>query len=243
MIQSVDRAVRILKALAGGPGRLGVSELSDRLGLAKGTVHGLLRTLQAHGLVEQHPDSDKYQLGPQLLQLSNRYLDLSELRSRSLAYSEALAGHGDGMLVVHHVFRPDTSLQILEVGSLLPLHATALGKAVLAYLDQDVRDDLVGVAPTKLTGQTLVTTAALSRDLDAVRERGYALEKEEAVLGEGGVAAPIFDRRSEAVGAIGVVGPRERVFGRGRDKKLGTAVIEAARGISRDLGATRWPAI
>jgi DNA-binding IclR family transcriptional regulator len=254
MIQSVDRAVRILKALAGGPGRLGVSELSDRLGLAKGTVHGLLRTLQAHGLVEQHPDSDKYQLGPQLLQLSNRYLDLSELRSRSLAYSEALAGradeavrvgafHGDGMLVVHHVFRPDTSLQILEVGSLLPLHATALGKAVLAYLDQDVRDDLVGPTPTKLTGQTLVTAAALSRDLDAVRERGYAVEKEEAVLGEGGVAAPIFDRRSEAVGAIGVVGPRERVIGRGRDKKLGTAVIEAARGISRDLGATRWPAI
>jgi DNA-binding IclR family transcriptional regulator len=256
MIQSVDRAVRILKALAGGPGRLGVSELSDRLGLAKGTIHGLLRTLQAHGLVEQHPDSDKYQLGPQLLQLSNRYLDLSELRSRSLAYSEVLAGradeavrvgafHGDGMLVVHHVFRPDTSLQILEVGSLLPLHATALGKAVLAYLDQDVRDDLVGIGatPTKLTGQTLVTTAALSRDLDAVRERGYAVEKEEAVLGEGGVAAPIFDRRSQVVGAIGVVGPRERVIGRGRDKKLGTAVIEAARGISRDLGATRWPAI
>src|ERR1043166_8417716 len=194
VIQSVDRAIRILKALSAGPGRLGVSELSDRLGLAKGTVHGLLRTLQAHGLVEQHPDSDKYQLGPQLLLLSNRYLDLSELRSRSLAYSEALAGradeavrvgafNGDGMLVVHHVFRPDTSLQILEVGSLLPLHATALGKAVLAYLDQDVWGDLVGARPAKLTGQTL-TAAALGRDLDAVRERGYALEKEEAVLGE-----------------------------------------------------------
>src|SRR6185436_10766170 len=172
MIQSVDRAISILKALATGPGRLGVSELSDRLGLAKGTVHGLLRTLAAHGLVEQHPDSDKYQLGPQLLQLSNRYLDLSELRSRSLAYSEALAGradeavrvcafHGDGMLVVHHVFRPDTSLQILEVGSLLPLHATAPGKAVLAYLDEDVLVDLVGAEPAKLTGQTLVTAAAL----------------------------------------------------------------------------------
>ena len=254
MIQSVDRAVRILKALAGGPGRLGVSELSDRLGLAKGTVHGLLRTLQAHGLVEQHPDSDKYQLGPQLLQLSNRYLDLSELRSRSLAYSEALAGradeavrvgafHGDGMLVVHHVFRPDTSLQILEVGSLLPLHATALGKAVLAYLDQEVRLDLVGDEPAKLTGQTLVTRTALSRELATVRERGYALEKEEAVLGEGGVAAPIFDRYSEAVGAIGVVGPRERLLARGRERNLGTAVIEAARGISRDLGAPHWPAV
>ena len=54
MIQSVDRAIRILKALAAGPGRLGVSELSERLGLAKGTVHGLLRTLHEHGLVEQH---------------------------------------------------------------------------------------------------------------------------------------------------------------------------------------------
>src|SRR6266850_3934903 len=154
MIQSVDRAVRILKALAGGPGRLGVSELSQRLGLAKGTVHGLLRTLQDHGLVEQHLDTDKYQLGPELLQLGNSYLDLNELRSRSLAWSELLATrvgeavrvgvpHSGAVLIVHHVFRPDTTLQVLEVGSLLPLHATALGKAVLAYLDDDYVADLV----------------------------------------------------------------------------------------------------
>jgi DNA-binding IclR family transcriptional regulator len=254
MIQSVDRSIRILKALAGGPGRLGVSELSDRLGLAKATVHGLLRTLHEHGLVEQHADSDKYQLGPLLLQLSNRYLDLSELRSRSLAWSEALASradeavrvgafHGDGMLVVHHVFRPDSSLQILEVGSLLPLHATALGKAVLAYLDDDVQADLVGDEPPRLTGRTLATLSALEKDLGAVRERGYALEREEAVIGEAGLAAAIFDRRDEAIGAIGVAGPRERLVGRSRERALATAVIEAARGISRDLGASRWPAV
>jgi DNA-binding IclR family transcriptional regulator len=254
MIQSVDRSVRILKALAGGPGRLGVSELSDRLGLAKATVHGLLRTLHEHGLVEQHADSDKYQLGPLLLQLSNRYLDLSELRSRSLAWSEALASradeavrvgafHGDGMLVVHHVFRPDSSLQILEVGSLLPLHATALGKAVLAYLDEDVQADLVGDEPPRLTGRTVVTLSALEKDLGAVRERGYALEREEAVIGEAGLAAAIFDRRDEAIGAIGVAGPRERLVGRSRERALAAAVIEAARGISRDLGASRWPAV
>src|SRR5712691_3615531 len=201
MIQSVDRAVRILKALAGGPGRLGVSELSARLDLAKGTVHGLLRTLQEHGLVEQHAESDKYQLGPALLELSNRFLDLNELRSRSLAWSELLATraqeavrvgvpHGDGVLVVHHVFRPDASLQILEGGAMLPVHATALGKAVLAYLDPDVRDDLLGDGLPRLTGRTLVTRAALWRELETIRERGYALEREEAVLGEAGVAAP-----------------------------------------------------
>src|ERR1041385_8163140 len=176
MIQSVDRAARILKALAGGPGRLGVSELSARLGLAKGTVHGLLRTLQDHGLVEQHADSDKYQLGPELLKLSSQYLDLSELRSRSLVWSERLAertqeavrvgvAHENGVLVVHHVFRPDATLQILEVGSVLPLHATALGKAVLAFVEADVRRDILEDDLPRLTGQTLCAPSALTRDL------------------------------------------------------------------------------
>jgi DNA-binding IclR family transcriptional regulator len=253
MIQSVDRAARILKALAGGPGRLGVSELSARLGLAKGPVHGLLRTLQDHGLVEQHADSDKYQLGPELLKLSSQYLDLSELRSRSLMWSERLAEraqeavrvavpHENGVLVIHHVFRPDTTLQILEVGSVLPLHATALGKALLAYLDVErVAELLAGELP-RLTGRTHVQAAVLKRELAAVRERGYADEREEAVIGEAGIAAPIFDRRSEPIGAIGVAGAPVRILKRGREQAVSAAVIEAARAISRDLGAPRWPA-
>jgi DNA-binding IclR family transcriptional regulator len=252
MIQSVDRAARILRALAAGPGRLGVSELAERLGLAKTTVHGLLRTLHDHGLVEQDPDSDKYQLGPQLLRLSNRYLDLNELRARSLAWSELLstrAGeavrvgvpYGDGVLVVHHVFRPDTSLQILEVGAVLPMHATALGKAVLAYLPAPERRDVLEAGLPKLTGRTITTTVALDRELDAVRDRGYALEREEAVLGETALAAPIFGRLGTVVGGIGVAGPSERLTGKAREAAVATAVGEAARSISRDLGAQRWP--
>jgi DNA-binding IclR family transcriptional regulator len=245
--------VRILKALGEHPGRLGLSDLADRVGLAKTTVHGLLRTLQEHGLVEQHLDTDKYQLGPQLLQLGNSYLDLNELRSRSLAWSELLATrvgeavrvgvpHGDGVLVVHHVFRPDTSLQVLEVGALLPLHATALGKAVLAYLDDDSIEDVVTGALPKLTGHTHVSPAAIRRELAAVRDSGHAVEREEALLGEGGIAAPIFDRRAEVIGAVGVAGPRERLLRRNRLPDVTAAVLEAARGISRDLGAPRWPA-
>src|SRR5216117_3128598 len=114
-IQSVDRAARILKALAGGPRRLGVSELAERLELSRPTVHGLLQTLQAHGFVEQDRDSDKYQLGAGLLQLGNSYLDLNELRGRSIVHAERLASraqaavrvgvmHGPVVVVVHHVF-------------------------------------------------------------------------------------------------------------------------------------------
>src|SRR5882757_6722132 len=135
-IQSIDRATAILKALASGPRRLGVSELADRLGLTRPTVHGLLQTLQAHGFVEQDRDSDKYQLGAGLLQLGNSFLDLNELRSRSLVHAERLAEradaavrvgvmHGPSIVIVHHVFAPDAAFQVLEAGAQQPLHASA----------------------------------------------------------------------------------------------------------------------
>src|ERR1700737_5348279 len=90
-IQSIDRATAILKALASGPRRLGVSERAHRLQLARPTVHGLLQTLQSHGFVEQDAVSEKYQLGPGLLQLGYSYLDLDEVRGRSGAHADHLA--------------------------------------------------------------------------------------------------------------------------------------------------------
>jgi DNA-binding IclR family transcriptional regulator len=249
-IQSIERAAAIMRALAGGSRRLGVSELSDRLGLAKGTVHGLLRALQEEGFVEQDPESGKYQLGGSLLQLGNIYLDVNELRGRALAWSDNLAirsgeavrvgtPHGDGVLVIHHVFRPDNTLQILEVGAHLPLHATALGKALLAH-HPDLERDVLADGPARLTRTTITAPAALRRALESIRDTGWATEREEAVIGEASVAAPIFDRRGDAAGAIGVVGPVERVFsGRSPRAELVTHVRDAARAISRDLGGGR----
>jgi DNA-binding IclR family transcriptional regulator len=214
-------------------------------------VHGLLQTLHAHGFVEQDRDSDKYQLGPGLLQLGNSYLDLNELRSRSIVHAERLAAradaavrvgvmHGDSVVVVHHVFRPDATLQILEVGAELPLHASALGKAMLAYSPEEDISDVLGEPLTRLTSRTL-TASTLRDQLVDVRERGYAYERDEAILGEASVASPIFDHSGYAVGAIGVVGDTERIAPRGPAKPLISAVAEAARGVSRELGANRWP--
>jgi DNA-binding IclR family transcriptional regulator len=248
-IQSIERAAAILRSLAGGPRRLGVSELSDRLGLAKGTVHGLLRALQEEGFVEQDADSGKYQLGASLLQLGNIYLDVNELRGRSLAWSDNLAirtgeavrvgsPHGDGVLIIHHVFRPDNTLQILEVGAHLPLHATSLGKVLLAHRPEDA-DALDGLP--RLTRSTIVSRPALDRALETVRQNGWAAEREEAVIGEASVAAPIFDRRGKAAGAIGVVGAVERIFtGRVPRPDLVAHVRDAGRAISRDLGGARY---
>jgi DNA-binding IclR family transcriptional regulator len=248
-IQSVDRASRILKVLASGPRRLGVSEIAERLDLTRPTVHGLLQTLQAHGFVEQDRDSDKYQLGAGLLQLGNSYLDLNELRSRSLVHAERLASqadaavrvgvtHGASVVIVHHVFRPDTTLQILEVGAELPMHASALGKAMLAYASESGLDDVLAEPPPRLTSRTL-TPAKLREELKEIRERGYAREKDEAILGESSIAAPIFDHSGHAVGAIGIVGGTQRLMARRAVPQLSSAVTEAARGVSRELGAGR----
>jgi DNA-binding IclR family transcriptional regulator len=251
-IQSVDRAARILRALASGPRRLGVSELAERLDITRPTVHGLLQTLQAHGFVEQDRDSEKYQLGPGLLHLGNSYLDLNELRARSIIHAERLAErasasvrvgvmHGPTVVIVHHVFRPDATFQVLEVGAQLPAHASALGKAILAYAPRELLNDLVAEGLPKLTGRTL-TPKALRDELKSVREAGIARERDEAVLGESSLAGVIFDRSGAAVGAIGVVGETEAILPRGPSKGLRSAVSDAARGVSRELGARRWPA-
>jgi DNA-binding IclR family transcriptional regulator len=251
-IQSIDRAAKILRTLASGPRRLGVTELATRLDLAVPTVHGLLQTLQANGFVEQDRDSGKYQLGAGLLQLGNSYLDLNELRGRSLVHAERLATradaavrvgvmHGPSVIVVHHVFRPDATLQILEVGAQLPVHASALGKAILAFTPEAV-EDVTAEPLQKLTGRTL-GERELRAELPAIRERGVARERDEAVLGESSVAGPIFDHLGHAVGAVGVVGDTERLIPRSIAKGLAAAVTEAARGVSRELGARSWPGV
>jgi DNA-binding IclR family transcriptional regulator len=131
-------------------------------------------------------------------------------------------------------------LQILEVGSELPLHASAVGKALLAFSSKEAIDDLLLDRLPRLTKRTLVAPALRSQ-LATIRAEGFATERDEAVLGESSIASPIFDRTGHAVGAIGAVGETERIFPRGPARGLPPAVIEAARGVSRELGAPRWP--
>ena len=249
-IQSIERAAAILRCLSSGPRRLGVSELSTRLGLAKGTIHGILKTLHTEGFVEQDLESGKYQIGPALLQLGQTYLDVNELRKQSLVWSEMLASksnesvrvgvlRGGSVLIVHHVFRPDNSMQILEVGSNLPLHATALGKAMLAH-KASLLEDVISDGLTRFTRNTITDAALLTRELEVVREHGCAEEREEAVLSEVGLAAPVFDARGEVAGAIGLHGSVRNVWSDGQPKaKLIDLVMDAARAISRELGAER----
>ncbi|MEO3768453.1 IclR family transcriptional regulator [Streptomyces sp. B8F3] len=250
-VQSVERAAAILHVLARGSGRLGVSELAAALGLAKGTVHGLLRTLQQVGFVEQDRDTGKYRIGDALLDLRSRHIDANELRSRALNWADGLAARSreavrigvpaDGrVLVVHHVFRPGDPQQTLDVSATLPAHATALGKVLLAY-DVNAQAALGGEPPATYTPRTVTTPSAIQAELRRVREAGWAGEHGERRLEEAGIAAPLRGPGGLVVGALGISGPAERLCERSgtlREDLVGL-VLGTARSVSRDLGASR----
>jgi DNA-binding IclR family transcriptional regulator len=273
LVQSVARSIEILRSLTGATRGLGVTEVAERLGVAKPTAHALLRTLEADQLVAQDRATGKYRLGPALLELGNAYLETHELRARSIVWADSLATrtneavwvgvlNGDHVLVVHHAFRPEGAVQILEVGAVLPWHTCALGKAIVAHLPADDRARLLAGQLPVLTGGTITDPGRLADQLKDVLVIGYAVEDGEAAIGDAGVAAPVFDRDG-VVGAIGLVGPVERLLGGFREERdradrgdrpapgadspgparasdeHAVAVRETARLLSRDLGAGR----
>ena len=226
-------------------------ELSGELCLPKGTVHGLLRTLQRVGFVEQDQETGKYQLGAALLHMGSSYLDGNELRARGLNWSDSLATrtqeavrigtlHDSQVLIVHHVFRPDDSLQVLDVGTLLPAHATALGKVLLAN-HPSVRAELDKRELVAFTGATITDHARLEREVAQVREQGWSAEVGEISPDQASIAAPISDRQGGVAGAIAIAGSPARLLDaqQPRADLLG-CVREAARAVSRELGAIPW---
>ncbi|WP_067828062.1 IclR family transcriptional regulator [Nocardia inohanensis] len=250
-IQSIERAAAVLRLLARGSGRMPVGEIAAALGLAKPTAHGILRTLQGVGFVDQDPISGKYQLGAALQELGAGVLDANELRSRAINRADALAARSGesvriaalmngSVSVVHHVFRPDNSEQALEVGEVLPPHATALGKVLLAY-DSQLAAAVREAELPALTHRTITDRAVLGRALTEVRRTGWAGEIGEYRSREAGIAAPIRGRGGLVVGAIGITGPIDHLCdGQLRFRSpLVVQVRDAASAVSRDLGGAQ----
>jgi len=245
MIQAVDRALRILTVLQGGRW-MSLGEIAAAIELAPSTVHGLVRTLLAHGMVQQEADSGRYRLGPATLRLGNVYLETLELRARVAIWAEGLARRTgcavrtavllfDEVVVVAHEPRPDGIRQMPEVGIVIPAHASALGKTLLAFADGDTP-----TGPLRsMTGETITDPAVLADQIDEARITGIAVEVEEAVIGECSCAASVFDSSGAAIGAIGLVVPAARWPLAAADID---ALRDAARTVSRELGAPVWPA-
>lgn len=247
MIQSIDRAARVLELLKGAR-HLGITELAALLELPPSTVHGIVKSLHAHGFVTKERGGQRYMLGPTLLRLSNVYLDTLDVRARSMRWTRELgrrtgmavrlgAPHFSDVLVIHHDLRPDDSQQMLETGIAIPAHASAMGKVLLAY-DLGFQRTVLAEPLRSLTGDTVVDAERLLSELPGVAERGVASEFDEAVIGESSLACPVADARGDIVAALAVVYPSSQAPV--PDAVLG-ALRETARNITRELGGTAWP--
>ncbi|WP_022888145.1 IclR family transcriptional regulator [Agromyces italicus] len=247
MIQSIDRAAKIL-ALLQGARRLGIGELAAGLQLPPSTVHGIVKSLQAHGLVVQEAVGNRYMLGPALLKLSSVYLDTLDVRARAMRWMHELSrrtglasrlgveSFGE-VILIHHDRRPDDTEQMPETGLTIPSHASAIGKVLLAYSDEHAADVLA--RPLRnLTADTLTDPDKLRSEFPLIRRDALATENEEAVIGESSMAAPIIDGHGEVVAAVAIVIPANEW-----PPADATANIlrETARNISRELGARSWP--
>jgi DNA-binding IclR family transcriptional regulator len=247
VIQSIDRAAKILGLLQGSR-RLGISEMAAALDLPPSTVHGIVKSLQSHGFVAQQPSGNRYVLGPALLKLSSVYLDTLDVRARSMRWMHELSrrtglasrlgveSFGE-VIVIHHDRRPDGTEQMPETGVTIPSHVSAMGKVLLAYDAAHAADVLSRPLPS-LTAETTTEPDLLREEFEQVRRDALGYENEEAVIGESSVAAPICAEDGEVIAAIAVVLPS--------NAWPPTAAVlddlrEAARNISRELGAPAWP--
>jgi len=251
LVQSVTRAATLVKLLASQDEPLGLAQIAAALGLAKGTAHGLLRTLQAEGFVQQDRATGRYDIGHDLLQLGSRRLDLNELKARALNWADDLAARtgesvrvaafrDGGAVVVHHVFGADPGPQTLEVGSQLALHATALGKVLLAH-DPGAARSLATARLEPYTFRTITDRGRLVRELADVRDQGWAVTVEEAAVGTAGLAAPVRDHGGYVVAAVGIDGAVERVCDSrsGPRRELVGEVVRVGRAVSHELGHGR----
>jgi DNA-binding IclR family transcriptional regulator len=246
-VQAVERALGILEALPCQGGQMTLTELAGRLGLVKSTVYRLLAVMERKGFVLQDQLTKRYELGYKIAQLaatptgqSNvRWLAIDEMKRLHALTDETVTLSllvGSERVYIDEMQSTQPIRRTVEIGKPIPLHSGSAGKAMLAFLPEEEVKASLGAGPLKaFTPATITRPERLWRDLRKVRRLGYAVARQERVLGSSGVAAPIRDKTGRPVAAIGISLPLAR-FTRVNASLFGSYVKEAAKNISLRLG-------
>lgn len=247
-VKTVVRTVALLECLSrGNESGASLAALSRASNLNEATALRYLMTLVRLGLAERIEATGHYRLGLQVYLLGERALGEIDPRRVALPFMEELRRrHGEtvnlgvlrdkGVVLIEVLEGTHSIKKGASIGETDQLHSTGLGKATLAYLPVELRRSMLReTGLRRFTANTLTTLRALESDLEGVRARKYAMDREETELGLNCVAAPIFDRRGMPSFALSVSGPASRMS----DKvmaSIGRGLVEVARQMSRRLG-------
>ena len=246
VLRSVNNALAVLESFSVERPELGVTELSQALGLGKSTVHRLLTSLAARGYVRKNPQTERYCLGFKAFEVGSlaagrgaiREIVAPFLRSLMLASKETvhLGVLDEGDVVYIDKIESDQLLQMYSrIGRRAPLHCTALGKALLAWEPKESVERFLRRRLRAYTPSTRTDPDLLRQELAKIRASRHALDEEEFAVGLKCVAAPLFDHTRRAVASLGIAGPAVRLSDE-RLPRLTSLVREAAGGASRALG-------
>ena len=246
-IKVLNKSLSILEILLQQGSAMNMTEISERLEIYPSTIHRILDTLKYRGYVEQDPHTQKYQLGMKALELGMAKLHQMDLIREATPYLKELVKQCNetvhlGVLEAGEVLylakeeSSQTIRMISYVGKRAPLHCTALGKVLLAHLSAEERKKILRekVLP-RLTENTFTDKRELEKELDKVREQGFAFDREENEKDVRCVATPIRNYQGEVIAAISISSPVFRIDKNTQDN-LKEALIETSEKISMRLG-------
>ncbi|MEV6845753.1 IclR family transcriptional regulator [Actinoplanes sp. NPDC051411] len=223
---TVERAADVLLLFAdSSSAQLGVTEIANTLGMSKSAVHRILLSFKNKRLLELDPQTKKYALGPTILGLGARYLGRLDIRtfaapeltrlSRATDETATLSirSGADRRVYVDQVTPDREVLMSVQLGVAHPLHAGGSSKSLLAFLPQVEIDQYLSGSLDKVTSKTVTNVRTLRKELNLIRERGWAQSSGERQLGSASVAAPILNRDGYPLAVVSVCGPAERFAG------------------------------
>jgi IclR family transcriptional regulator, KDG regulon repressor len=250
LIQSVDRALRILDLFDEYETELKITDISEKMQLHKSTVHSLLKTLQHHHYIEQNPENGKYRLGMKLFERGNlviRHLDIRAISKKHLIDISVKTGNtvhlvildGKEGIYIDKVEGTSGTVLYSRIGRRVPVHSSAVGKALIAFKDdKELKEFLKGYVYKRHTANTITSEEQFLAELEKVRKNGYALDNEENEPGITCVAVPIWDHSGNVIAAMSISQPSAKVndFVLKEEVQL---LKNAANLISKELGYSK----
>lgn len=216
IIQSVERALMILDLFDEHTTELKITEISERMELHKSTVHSLLKTLQEYAYIDQNQENGKYRLGLKLAERGNLVISNIDIRKAAHQYLVDLAaktgqtvhlGILDGRegVYIDKVDGEQSIIRYSRIGRRLPLHSTAIGKVLLAYQEpHEMTRLLQGYPYQQQTANTITNEAVLRKEIEKIRQQGYAIDHQENEQGVQCAAVPIFKGKGKVLAAISI---------------------------------------
>lgn len=246
-VRALDRAIHILLALSDGKPH-SLQEISEEIGLSSSTTYRFLATLVCHRFVEKDP-LNRYTLGLRCLELSRAFYEANDIRKVALPELEAL--RDEVKETVHLAILDEMEVVYLEklpglhaiglmgsrIGGRAPAFCTGLGKVLLAFSPpNEVKSYFLSHPLKAFTDKTITDLEALERELEKIRQVGYALDQGEHEAEVRCIAAPIFNMQGEVVAALSISGPAGRMEPLEANRFLIEKACLAAQAISRKLG-------